>query len=120
MSAVLPDTKRKTSKTPHAADPPTTGYSSIIHSGKLIPASAAAAYNIYPPYIPTPSDLPPRINPRRPPPPLTQQYISMETAEPHWQNERRTAILKRREWLRHHLPASKVFYGTAEEKEAHR
>src|SRR6218665_463590 len=123
MSAILPRLTKSTRSTPVTSNRdqlplrpiPSTGLPRTASNVRGSGACRSTLYSIYPSFLPTPADLPPRVNPLHP-----TQFSGMETVEPHWQNERRTTLLKRTEWLRHHIPAAKVFYGTPEEKEAHR
>lgn len=80
---------------------------------------SANVYQIYPPYLPPAPDIPTRVNPLQPPPPQTRT-VSLETKDPHWQNQQRTARMRERDHFRYHNAWSKYYYGSKAEQEAYK
>lgn len=64
--------------------------------------------------------IPGRINPLAPPPPRKRINWSWETTDQHYENEKRSLLMQKREHTRYHSAWSKAFYGAPAEKEAYR
>lgn len=90
--------------------------------GSFATRADTGRYGVYPPFVTerqTGYKIPPRVNPLKPAPP-ERLTTMLETTEPHWHNEKRSNIMKQREWYRYHGTWSKAFYGSPAEKEAYR
>lgn len=86
--------------------------------------SSASMYVPYPPKELSSSidfvRIPGRINPLAPPPPRRRINWSWETTDQHYENEKRSLLMQKREHTRYHSAWSKAFYGAPAEKEAYR
>lgn len=86
--------------------------------------SSASMYVPYPPKELSSSvdfiRIPGRINPLAPPPPRRRINWSWETTDQHFENEKRSLLMQKREHTRYHSAWSKAFYGAPAEKEAYR
>lgn len=86
--------------------------------------SSASMYVPYPPKELSSSldylRIPGRVNPLAPPPPRKRINWSWETTDQHYENEKRSLLMQKREHTRYHSAWSKAFYGAPAEKEAYR
>ncbi|WAR25066.1 hypothetical protein MAR_010770, partial [Mya arenaria] len=85
--------------------------------------SATAIYVPYPPKELTSAidfiRIPKRVNPLAPPPPRRRINWTWETTDQHYENEKRSLLMQKREHTRYHSAWGKAFYGAPAEKEAY-
>lgn len=99
--------------------PKINSHSAYVTSTSLSGPMTKPNYEVYPPRLPSAPEIPARVNPLQPPPPKQRTFM-LETIEPHWHNDTRTARMKQREHFRYHNTWGKYYYGSPAERESHR